>query len=137
MRLFLQSRDAPGAGAEAGLWQPGDLRVWSKADCGDGPGDVVVSVREGRGIPELLARIGEALADRAAGGGLVGHLRQRRALEAAAGALAWAADRAETGEAETVAEELRSAFRALDILIGRVGVEDVLDQVFASFCLGK
>jgi len=137
LRLFLQAPDAPATGAEAGLWQPGDLRVWSKADRGNGPGDVVVSVREDRGIQKLLSRIGEALAGRAACAGLVGHLRQRRALEAAAGALARAADRVETGEAETVAEELRSAFRALDRLIGRVGVEDVLDQVFASFCLGK
>ena len=41
------------------------------------------------------------------------------------------------GESELVAEELRTAFRDLERLLGRVGVEDVLDEVFASFCLGK
>jgi tRNA modification GTPase len=42
-----------------------------------------------------------------------------------------------TGEAETIAEDLRAAFRALERLIGRVGTEDVLGAVFAAFCLGK
>ena len=43
----------------------------------------------------------------------------------------------EEGAAETVAEDLRATFRALERLIGRIGAEDVLDAVFASFCLGK
>ena len=28
-------------------------------------------------------------------------------------------------------------FGALDSLVGRVDVENVLDEIFASFCLGK
>jgi tRNA modification GTPase len=32
---------------------------------------------------------------------------------------------------------LRSAAFALETLIGAVGVEDVLDRVFSSFCVGK
>ena len=40
-------------------------------------------------------------------------------------------------EAELAAEELRTAIRALDSLIGRVDVENLLDEIFASFCLGK
>ncbi len=38
---------------------------------------------------------------------------------------------------ELAAEEVRLATEALDRLIGRVGVEDVLGEVFAGFCLGK
>ena len=41
------------------------------------------------------------------------------------------------GAAEIAAEELRVAVRALDSLVGRVDVENVLDEIFASFCLGK
>lgn len=137
LRLFLCAADVPAACGVADLWRPGDLRVWSKLDLGGGPGDVAISARDGSGLTELLGLIGRELEGRAAEVGLVGHLRQRRALEDAAGALARTADRVETGEAETVAEELRAAFRALDRLIGRVGVEEVLDRVFASFCLGK
>jgi tRNA modification GTPase len=39
--------------------------------------------------------------------------------------------------AEIAAEELRAAIRALDSLVGRIDVEMVLDEIFASFCLGK
>jgi tRNA modification GTPase len=39
--------------------------------------------------------------------------------------------------AELAAEELRAAVRALESLVGRVDVEDILDEIFASFCLGK
>nr|MCU0911973.1 tRNA uridine-5-carboxymethylaminomethyl(34) synthesis GTPase MnmE [Paracoccaceae bacterium] len=39
--------------------------------------------------------------------------------------------------AEIAAEELRTAIRALDSLVGRVDVEHLLDDIFASFCIGK
>ena len=38
---------------------------------------------------------------------------------------------------ELAAEHLRQAIRALDSLIGRVDVEDLLDEIFSSFCIGK
>ena len=40
-------------------------------------------------------------------------------------------------ETEISAEDLRSVLRDLDVVIGRVGVEDVLGSVFSRFCLGK
>ncbi|MEE8453210.1 MAG: tRNA uridine-5-carboxymethylaminomethyl(34) synthesis GTPase MnmE, partial [Limibaculum sp.] len=113
------------------------LRVWTKADLGAGPGDLVISALRGEGVAGLLERIGAELSARVSGEGLVGHLRQRRALEEAAGALARAENALQGGEAETVAEDLRATFRALERLLGRVGAEDVLDAVFAAFCLGK
>ena len=36
-----------------------------------------------------------------------------------------------------VARELRIAIRALASLVGRIDVETLLDEIFASFCLGK
>ena len=137
MRLFLRSRDAAPSAAEEALWRPGDLRIWTKGDLGAGPGDLVVSALRGDGLAEMLERIGAELSARVAGDGLVGHLRQRRTLEEAVAALARAENALEGGEAETVAEDLRATFRALERLVGRVGAEDVLDAVFASFCLGK
>jgi tRNA modification GTPase len=41
------------------------------------------------------------------------------------------------GREEIAAEELRLAARALGRVTGRVDVEDVLDQVFRNFCIGK
>jgi tRNA modification GTPase len=143
LRLFLYSADAPPAAAEALLWQPGDLRVRAKADLeagpgsGPGPGDLAISALRGDGISSLLDCIKAELSRHAVGDGLVGHLRQRKALEVAIGALARAENALETGEAEMIADDLRVAFRALEGLTGRVGADDILDAVFAAFCLGK
>jgi tRNA modification GTPase len=38
---------------------------------------------------------------------------------------------------DLVAEEMRSATRAIDSLLGRVDVEDILGEIFSSFCIGK
>ena len=40
-------------------------------------------------------------------------------------------------EPELAAEDVRLSSRALDSVTGRIGAEDVLDEVFASFCIGK
>jgi tRNA modification GTPase len=38
---------------------------------------------------------------------------------------------------ELVAEEIRLATRAVGHITGRVDVEDLLDKLFATFCIGK
>ncbi len=38
---------------------------------------------------------------------------------------------------ELIAEDLRLAANALGRITGRVDVEDVLDRIFAEFCIGK
>ena len=60
--------------------------------------------------------------------------RHRAALESCAAALARFAA---ATEPELAAEDLRDAVRALGRIVGRADVEDVLDAVFASFCIGK
>jgi tRNA modification GTPase len=40
-------------------------------------------------------------------------------------------------EPELRAADLQAAADALARLVGVIGVEDVLDQVFSSFCIGK
>lgn len=137
MRIFLRAADAPPWEAEETLYRAGDLRVWAKSDLGRGAGDLMVSALRGDGVAELLEAVRAELLGRVPTEGLVSHLRQRRALEDAGEALARAVNAIDGGEAETVAEDLRTAFRALERLIGWVGVEDVLDAVFGSFCLGK
>jgi tRNA modification GTPase len=41
------------------------------------------------------------------------------------------------GDPELAAEDVRLAARALDRITGRIGPEDVLDRIFATFCIGK
>lgn len=40
-------------------------------------------------------------------------------------------------EAEFIAEELRLAAESIGRITGRSGVEDMLDVLFSSFCIGK
>jgi tRNA modification GTPase len=137
MRLFLYSQDAPPPTAEEGLWRPGDLRIWTKGDIYPRSGGLVISALRGDGLEEMLKQIAANLSRQVSGDGLVGHLRQRLALEEAARCLARAENALKGAGAEMVAEDLRAAFRALERLVGRVGVEDVLGEVLGAFCLGK
>ena len=66
--------------------------------------------------------------------GLLTRARHRAAFQTALAAL----DRAvEASAPELIAEELRTARFALDRLIGKVDVEDILGDVFSRFCIGK
>ena len=42
-----------------------------------------------------------------------------------------------TTEAELIAEDLRLTLRSLGRLVGKVDIEDVLDELFKEFCIGK
>ncbi|MBB6308720.1 tRNA uridine-5-carboxymethylaminomethyl(34) synthesis GTPase MnmE [Xanthobacter tagetidis] len=115
------------------------IRVRTKADLGGGVPDgwIGLSTHTGEGVEALLACL-ETEAEGLAGGepALVSRERQRLALAEAAGHLSRAAGDF-GGQEELRAEELRLAARALDRVIGRVDVEDVLDALFVTFCIGK
>lgn len=133
LRIIL--REAPDA-APAMAPQPGDVVVVPKADIIPG-GDI--SAVTGQGIDALMERVTEELQGRAAGVGAAIRARHAAAMRRAAEALEIAQDRLKTSPdmTELVAEDLRSAVRALDSLVGRVDVEHILDEIFASFCIGK
>ncbi len=113
----------------------GDIVVEGKADL-TGRG---VSGKTGEGIDYLVAQVTEILSNRASGAGTAIRARHRHSMTHALEALETARIEVESGaeRSELAAEELWSAIRALDSLVGRVDVEMVLDEIFASFCLGK
>ncbi|WP_407525087.1 tRNA uridine-5-carboxymethylaminomethyl(34) synthesis GTPase MnmE [Methylobacterium oryzisoli] len=100
--------------------------------------DLAVSALTGAGLDRLLDAL-QASAATALGEGdaVVTRERQRLALERCIGHLDRAAAGAMTLPPELVAEDLRLAVRALGEVAGRVGVEEMLDRLFASFCIGK
>ena len=68
---------------------------------------------------------------------IITRARHRHALERAVDALR-AADRLDFGSApELAAEEYRRAADSLGRLTGQVDVEELLDSIFSSFCIGK
>jgi tRNA modification GTPase len=133
--------DPSGSGrAIDGLIGPGDLTVWTKADLGvaAGPGGLPVSTKTGQGLAALEAALAEkvtqALAAREAPA--LTRARHRTGVAAALAALGRAETAAVFG-VELAAEEARQAAQALGRLTGRIDVEDILGEIFASFCIGK
>ena len=98
-------------------------------------GSLAVSSLTGKGIPELLERIGGAARSLLpAEGALALNRRQAAHIGEASDAL----DRASASrDVVLIAEGLRSARTAFDRLTGKAGVEDVLEALFSQFCLGK
>jgi tRNA modification GTPase len=117
----------------------GDLCVGAKADVAAAVEDALaVSGLTGVGVDRLLDAVYRRLEGRAAGSGLVIRERQRLGLVSAAEALDEAEDLLRSGaHLELAADRLRAGMRALETLLGRVGVEDILGQIFSSFCIGK
>ncbi len=112
---------------------PGDVVVLGKGDLrGEG-----VSGLTGLGVDDLVARVRRELEARVAGAGVMTRARHRYAMERAVEALDLARNQLKLVGAELDAEDLRRAGRALDVLVGRVDVEDLLDEIFSSFCIGK
>ncbi len=116
----------------------GDIYVRAKSDIAGGDG-LTVSGVTGDGIEELIKVISSVLQDRVASIGTAMRERHRLALVRAVEYLnlALAGLDVHAGMTDLTAEELRSAMRAVDSLVGRVDVEHVLDEIFASFCIGK
>ncbi|MGO4851758.1 tRNA uridine-5-carboxymethylaminomethyl(34) synthesis GTPase MnmE [Phaeovulum sp. W22_SRMD_FR3] len=117
---------------------PGDLVVQGKADLGSAAG-LAVSGKTGAGVDRLVAEISGILSGRAASAGVLTRERHRDAVTRAIEAMESARKEVEEGpdRVEMAAEELRRAARALAALVGRVDVEHLLDEIFASFCIGK
>jgi len=115
------------------------LKLATKADLGGQAqaDEIAVSVQTEQGIDTLLSSIVAALRELAPSEpALLTRERHRLAVTEALAALRRAVE-LDASRAELICEEFRVATRALERLIGRVGVEDVLDQLFSGFCIGK
>ncbi|MDO9639211.1 MAG: tRNA uridine-5-carboxymethylaminomethyl(34) synthesis GTPase MnmE [Pseudotabrizicola sp.] len=114
-----------------------DIIVWSKADIAPGPRSV--SGHTGYGLDGLIEDIRTRLQGRVSGSGLLIRDRHRSALALASESMASArkALYAVDPSLELVAADIRSAGHALDLLVGKIGVETLLDEIFSSFCIGK
>lgn len=100
-------------------------------------GDLAVSAQTGAGMDRLIAILTREAKVLGGEPAIVTHARQRHALDEAVKRLQAGIDSAARGREEIVAEEFRLAARALGRVTGRVDIEDVLDQVFRNFCIGK
>jgi tRNA modification GTPase len=142
--LCVETGRGPGTDEASVAGERPTLLVRTKADLAEGVpgGGVAVSAVSGAGLGDVRRAAAERVfGDRMALADLepaLGRARHRTALARAREALAAALDQFRgPGDAVLVAHHVREATGALDELIGGVDIEDVLDRVFASFCVGK
>ncbi|MDX1819466.1 MAG: tRNA uridine-5-carboxymethylaminomethyl(34) synthesis GTPase MnmE [Paracoccaceae bacterium] len=134
LRVFLiDGEDQPDLSPE-----PEDIVVRAKADLLQDKAGAVSGI-SGEGIESLVGEITSRLSGRLSGLGIATRERHRVAMLRAVSALDDAARHLLLGPVayELTAEELRQAIRALESLVGRVDVENLLDEIFSSFCVGK
>ncbi len=129
------------------LLQDGDLVVWNKSDRRENEPsletaqspytELSVSAKTGAGMAALLQVLTEKAAEGSnSDGPALTRARHAAAVEEALAALARAEANIERAP-ELAAEDARLAARALGKITGAVGVEDVLGEIFSSFCIGK
>jgi tRNA modification GTPase len=137
VRLWVRDVTAPGVAGPAGA-----VEVWNKVDRGDAPaGAIGVSAVTGAGLAELRrAVLATAIGGPvdAAEGVVVTTARQRELLEAASVALTRGRGALRAGApVELVAADVREALARLGEITGAEVGEEVLDRLFATFCIGK
>jgi tRNA modification GTPase len=103
-----------------------------------GTAELAISAKTGAGIDRLLDVIAELAEERMSSRepALLTLERHRRGFQDARQALT-SVLRPEAAEPELIAEDLRRAASAMDRIVGRIGVEDVLGEIFARLCVGK
>jgi tRNA modification GTPase len=103
-----------------------------------GPAELAISAKTGAGIDRLLDVIADLAEERMSSRepAVLTLQRHRHGFQDARQALASALE-PEAAEPELIAEDLRRAAFAMDQIVGRIGVEDVLGEIFARLCVGK
>ncbi len=134
--------DTHAKGREDGAGARRSIRVITKADLGlrDDPHAVRTAAVTGEGLAELRSAIRRSLLSSTNEGGAVVEtsVRCRDSLVQAGEALqsaAYALQR-DLGD-ELVAVDLRQALNELGRVVGEVVTDDILDQIFSRFCIGK
>lgn len=99
-------------------------------------GCVLISAKHRQGIDEFLVMISKNIADRFTSNSnlLISRTRYREALLETIGSL----EIFNLGkEIELSAEDIRLAARGLGKITGRIEVDEILNKIFGSFCIGK
>ena len=138
LRLWVRGPDDPeGAGAE--FARPDDIVVWTKADLSAMGGEGIgVSAVSGLGLSDLHDALAERLARDLSGADFPAVTRERHRRRLSEALVATEAGLAHLSDApELAGDDLRRAAEALSRVSGAIGVEDVLSEVFSTFCIGK
>ena len=98
-----------------------------------------VSAKDEKGLSALEERLEAIVKDlnRTSSSVTLTRVRHQQAVRQASKHLQASLRLSLTDQTELVAEEFRSATSALSRILGHVDIEDVLDHIFSTFCIGK
>ena len=107
--------------------------------CDDGELTDGISAVTGYGLDNMISSIKGNLEKKVQNQGLATRYRHKEAIDSAIRKIQTAKKFVIDGPVfyDLAAEELRQTAYTLDELFGKVDVENVLDEIFSSFCLGK
>jgi tRNA modification GTPase len=122
-----------------------DAPIWRVATQSDrapveGDFDGIISAVTGEGIDDLVSRLNTFATiktDVGAESVILTRARHREAVMEALESVDRALENGHSQGVELLAEDLRLAARAIGRITGHVGVEDILDRLFSTFCIGK
>jgi tRNA modification GTPase len=141
LRLWVRAPGDPD-GVAADYARPNDLVILTKADLRPvttpRSGGIAVSTTTGQGLPSLHDQLVARLQSDLAGADFPAVTRERHRLRLTEALEAVLAGRRALDLApEMAGDDLRRAADAMSRVTGAIGVEDILGEVFSSFCIGK
>lgn len=99
-------------------------------------GCLVISAKHNQGTDNLLQTIKESIAERfTSGSGLL--ISRQRYREALHNVVEYLQEFGFDKEIELTAEDIRLSAREIGKITGRIEVDEILDKIFGSFCIGK
>ena len=99
-------------------------------------GYILISAKYNQGLDKLLQTIAERIKEKftSNSGVLITRQRYREALK---NTVNYLKEFNFNKEIELSAEDIRLASREIGKITGRIEVEEILDKIFSSFCIGK
>ena len=113
------------------------LRVRNKVDLTGNTGTLHVSAKTGTGLDALRRSIVRMAGGVPPEGVYLARKRHLAALTSAAAHMASAEQHVHSGFGDLAAEELRAAQDHLGSIVGKTEVDDLLGEIFKTFCVGK
>lgn len=126
-----------GGNVDNSLIRAGDLVVENKIDISSSDNDSIkISIKDGLGMDDLIENLSKQITDKYSltESATITRARHRIALEKAVNSLgSLSFDK----PIELIGEDLRYAASNLGSITGKIDVEELLDEIFSSFCIGK